>query len=87
MANYTKTATAFVARKPERNGNMRSTGDRCYSYDEVIAKHLDGGVVSMTTKTFSRTTSAHQSAIRYALALAGYTRQASGEGEHLYVKA
>lgn len=77
MASYTKTATAFVNKQPSTNGNMHSTAHEVWSYRECIAQWIGPNTVEVTRQKFSKTTSAHTSAIVDALLDAGF---AEGEG-------
>ena len=53
---------AFYEHKTAENTNMRSTGDKLYSYSTVIAQHINNKVIKNITK-YSRSTGKQQSYI------------------------
>lgn len=75
---YDQVAHAFLKRQKERAGNMTTAGGYVFSYAEMIATK-EHGEVHITTQKHSRTTSAHTSAIRNAVAGAGYIHAHDGE--------
>ena len=46
------------------NGNLRSTGDRLFSYNTCIAEHLDNGDTAINITKYSNTTSRHQNMLK-----------------------
>ncbi len=71
MARHNEVAQAFLDGQTEQAGNMQTEGYTVFSYQELIAIRVDEAV-HITTKKWSRTTSLHTNAIRYALSGAGY---------------
>ena len=61
--------TCFIYNKTASNttGNLRSTGDRLFSYNTCIAQWVDGGIIVNRTK-YSSTTSHHQGMLERRLA-------------------
>jgi len=53
----------FVGGREAQGSNLRSTGNELISYSTVIAQYENGGI-AMTSKKYSRTTSAHQNLLR-----------------------
>jgi len=55
----------FVGGREAQGSNLRSTGNELISYSTVIAQYENGGQdIAMTSKKYSRTTSAHQNLLR-----------------------
>ena len=72
MRNVLKSAEVFHfwANKVQPSGRCGNTSfdrDNLYSYNAIIAKHLPDGSIAVATRSWSMTTSGHQSAARRAI--------------------
>ena len=65
----------YSSRAKNSSGAFHHDGTTAWSYAEPIAVHISEGgkrKLLMTSRKFSRTTSKHQSAVRYAASQAGF---------------